>query len=79
MSLKMVVEILLSEMLRAARFSELSGPQKKALVMRSLEKKMDFPKEVEELILYLIDILIRVDKGKLAINPRVKKAVLSCY
>ena len=56
---------------------KLSGKDKKKWVMKELEKTITFDNEIEELILFIIDLLIQVENDKLVFNKNVKK--ICCF
>ena len=55
------------------------GRDKKKWVLDQLKELITLDNEVEDLIIYLIDILIDVENGKLIINPKVKNGCLGCF
>ena len=56
-----------------------SGEQKKKYVLDAVRSFLELPESTEDLIIEFIDIIIKVDKGKLTINPKIKKNFLCCF
>lgn len=56
-----------------------TGQLKKKFVLDAVRSILEYPDPVEDLICEFIDIIIAVDKGKLVINPIIKKSIFSCY
>jgi hypothetical protein len=71
--------VLIDLMKKAGQNKEMSGKDKKALVIDEIRKQLELPHDIEELIISLIDILIEVQNGKLVINEKVKNNCLGCY
>ena len=78
MSFKSVIDVLLSEMLRAGKFKHLKGEQKKELVLLSLEGKFELDEDLERLLMYIIDILIKVENGELVFNQKISETFNFC-
>lgn len=74
--LQKVIEL----MIEAEKIKKLtSGEQKKKFVLDAIRSILEYPEPVEDLIIEFIDIIIQVEKGKITINPVIKKSILSCY
>lgn len=56
-----------------------SGEQKKKYVLDAVRSFLEMPEDIEDLIIEFIDIIIKVDKGKLTINQTIKKNFLCCF
>jgi hypothetical protein len=66
----------------AEQFKNMSGADKKAHVIRQLQRSITLDNTIEELILDFIDIIILVDKNEITINPYIKHSFLNslcCY
>ncbi len=70
--------VLLDLMKKAGTMKGVSGLDKKVFVMNELKKALELPEDIENLILAVIDTLIDVEKGRLVLNPVVKKGASSC-
>ena len=71
-----ILTLTIQLMQEAATLSELSGKAKKAYVLNKVRDTLELSDEVEEIIIAVIDMLIDVEKGKLIINPKVKKSYM---
>lgn len=69
-----VLTVLIENMKRFGKFN-LTGKQKKQLLMETLRYELDLPEKLEDLIVELVDILIKVERNEIVFNPRIKKAV----
>ena len=69
-----VLTVLIENMKRFGKFN-LTGKQKKKLLMETLRYELELPDELETLIVELVDILIKVEKNEIVFNPKIKKAV----
>lgn len=57
----------------------ISGDRKKNLVLLLIQEELDLPDILEDLIINLIDVLIKVEQNKLKFNKTfVKKKLLFC-
>ena len=70
--------VTLDLMKKAGAMKELSGKDKKAYVLEELRKAIELPEDIENLIISVIDALIDVEKGRLVLNPVVKKGCTGC-
>lgn len=70
--------VTLDLMKKAGAMKELSGKDKKEYVLDELRKAIELPKDIEDLLISVIDALIDVEKGKLVLNPVVEKGCTSC-
>jgi hypothetical protein len=70
--------VTLDLMKKAGSMKELNGLDKKAFVLDELRKALELPEDIENLIVVLIDTLIDIEKGKLVLNPIVKKSCMGC-
>ena len=70
--------VLLDLMKKAGTMEGVSGLDKKVFVMNELKKALELPEDIENLILAVIDTLIDVEKGRLVLNPVVKKGASNC-
>jgi hypothetical protein len=71
--------VTLDLMKKAGAMKELNGKDKKAYVLDELRKAIELPKDIEDLIISVIDTLIDVEKGRLVLNPVVEKGCTSCF
>ena len=62
----------------AGKSSELTGKQKKDLVIKRMRESLDLPQVYEDIIAVLIDTLIQVEDGKLVFNKKLKKTKWVC-
>ena len=74
-----ILNLLLDTVQYFGSISNLSGPQKKVFTLKSIELKINLPNETKETVMALIDILISVEKGRIVINPKVKKLGKSLF
>jgi len=78
------MEYLLLQLIRYMKLAETvksgkSGEEKKKFVLEAInEILIGASDDVKVLIPFLIDMLIKVDKHQIKINPVVEKSVLSC-
>jgi hypothetical protein len=66
----------------AEGFKNMSGADKKAYVMRQLQRSITLDNNIEGLILQFIDFIILIDKNELTINPYIKQSLFNsicCY
>jgi hypothetical protein len=74
-----ILNLLLSTVQYFGAIESLSGPQKKLFTLKSIELKINLPDETKETVMALIDMLISIEKGKIVINPKVKKLGKSIF
>lgn len=78
----MDMEYLLNLLVRLMKLAEeikvgKSGEEKKEFVLNEINKKLiGASEDVKELVPFIIDILIKVDKHEITINPVVKSSCL---
>lgn len=74
-----ILEMLVDTMQYFGSIQNLSGPQKKVFVLKSLDLKINLPDETKETLMNLIDILIQVENHKIIINPKIEKLTKSLF
>lgn len=74
-----ILDLLLETVKYFGSIQNLSGQQKKVFTVKSIELKINLPDETKETLMALIDILISVEKGRIVINPKVKKLGKSIF
>lgn len=62
----------------AGEMKNLKGHEKKKYVLEQLAIIIPWDNYIEEILLFVIDLLIEVENGKLVINKRAKKASVNC-
>lgn len=78
MTSKELLNLIVRLMKDASVMKDLVGDQKKRYVINRVKQELELPEIVEELIGEFINLIIKVDKGKLKINEKeIKKAFLS--
>ena len=78
--MKKILTTVVELMLQAQTIDELDGEAKKIFVMKAVREILEYPDNIEDIIIEFIDIIIEVDKGKIKINDNVKKSILSpCF
>lgn len=75
---KIILDTLINLMQTAATMTEMDGVSKKRFVLTQLRNKLQLQDEVEDLIIDLIDLLIKVDRHELRINPNVRRLFSCC-
>lgn len=70
---KTILNVLIENMKRYGKFN-LTGEQKKKLLLDTLKYELDLEPIVENLIIELVDILIDVENKKIVFNPKIKKS-----
>jgi len=73
-----IIDVLIKTMQHIGDFGGLTGVQKKALVLQTLEYELELPESVESLIIAIIDVLIQVENGKLTFNKKISRSIYSC-
>ena len=76
--LKYVFSIIVDLMSEVGNMRKLTGKQKKDYVLEKLKEHITLDNSVEDLIIYLVDTLISVEKGNIVFNPKIKKYLLCC-
>lgn len=71
--------VLIDLMKKAGNNKKLSGKDKKAFVLDEIKKHLELPNDIEDLIISLIDILIKVENGQLVINEKVTEGCTTCF
>lgn len=72
---KRVLEVLVEMMKRAEIMTgTLDGKQKKKFVMSALNSMFNMSQDEEDLLFYLIDLVIELDKNKL----KIKEKLIGC-
>lgn len=62
---------LIDNMKHLGKFASLSGTEKKELVIATLRHQLDLPDDLEDFIVALIDVLIKVEDGKIVFNKKI--------
>lgn len=71
--LKKIFAKLFEAMIYAGSLKSMGGEHKKRLVINKMKELIDVDPELEDLFIFLIDKIIKIDRGELKINPKVKK------
>lgn len=74
---KQILAMLTKYMRVVADYSEKSGEQKKEFVINSIKEMIDSP-EVLELLSFVIDYFIDIEKGRIVINKKAVKRFMCC-
>ena len=73
-----LVSLIIDKMQTAGKFANLTGSQKKLFVIGRILDEIELSPEIEGFISELIDMIIKVDKNQLVINPIVTKSFGRC-
>lgn len=73
-----VIKSLIHHMVYIGQFNEMKGKEKKEYVMKKLREEMRLEPIIEDLIIGVIDLLIKVEDGELIFNPKIKKGLDKC-
>ena len=77
--MKKILNIVIDLMIEAHKKDNLNtGEQKKKFVLDAVRSLLDYPEQVEDLIIDFIDIIIDVEKGKITINKDIK-TFFNCF
>tara|TARA_R110001632_G_scaffold163988_1_gene282387 strand:- start:119 stop:358 length:240 start_codon:yes stop_codon:yes gene_type:complete len=72
-----ILNLLVKSMIDVGKMN-ITGEAKKRLVLSILFDELEMDSVVEELLEYVIDLLIKVENGKLVFNTKLKQGFLSC-
>lgn len=80
------MDILIYELINLMKLAETikgqkTGKEKKDFVLEQINKKLDKLKvseDVKDIIPFIIDYIILIDKHEIKINPIVKKSIFNC-
>lgn len=75
---KEILEILVRYMKYVGNMSDMSGESKKKYVLKKMRDELDLEPVLEDLIIHIIDLIIQVENGKLTINKKISKPLISC-
>lgn len=77
--MKQIFIEMIALMKRASKMKRLSGQEKKHFVMTELARIIPYDNAFEQILLDVIDLLIEVENGKLAINKDVEDKATKCF
>ena len=72
-----ILNLLVKSMIDVGKM-QISGETKKRLVLDIIFEELEINSVVEELLEHFIDILIKVENGKLVFNHKIKQSFLTC-
>lgn len=70
--LNVIIQVLLTLMVEAGKKTNLRGHEKKLYVLNKLLKHPLMENEYSRFVSDMIDLLVKVEKGKLVINPVIR-------